>query len=96
MSFLLSVSTGPEVTIKFITTDEVQSASCPNCKMSTEIELDGDSYFCNWDYIGSEYSVTRVKRSLKFSAMKYFKVVNFQPLEQLSKSSLMKSLKIDY
>ena len=34
--------------------------------MSTETELDGDSYFCNWDYNGSEYSVTRVERSLKY------------------------------
>ena len=34
-------------TIKFITIDEIQSGSL----------------FCNWDYIGSEYSVTRVERS---------------------------------
>ena len=38
--------------IKFITIDEIQSGSL----------------FCNWDYIGSEYSVTSVERSLKFSA----------------------------
>ena len=38
--------------IKFITIDEIQSGSL----------------FCNWDYIGNEYSATRVERSLKFSA----------------------------
>ena len=64
--------------------------------MSTEIELDGDSYFCNWDYNGSEYSETRVERSLKFSAMKCFQIVKFKSVERLSKSFLTKSLEIDY
>ena len=40
------VSAGPlEVTIKSIKIDEVQPVSCPDCRMSAGIELDGDLYF---------------------------------------------------
>ena len=49
-----------KATIKFITIDEIQSGSL----------------FCNWDYIGSEYSVTRVERSLKFSAVSRSQIFN--------------------
>ena len=49
MSFLqapVPVSAGPlEVTIKSIKIDEVQPVSCPDCRMSAGIELDGDLYF---------------------------------------------------
>ena len=44
-----------KATIKFIAIDEIQSGSL----------------FCNWDYIGSEYSVTSVERSLSLVLMSH-------------------------